>query len=61
MALRTSKQIEQYEVTVSATVDIDTYFKMKFAAERGGYKNMSNYIASMFKEYFLQEEMSTEQ
>ena len=55
--IRTSKQIETDKVNIAATVDLDTYFRIKFAAERGGYKNMSNYIASMFKEHFLQEEI----
>lgn len=59
--MKTSKQIDKEKVTVAATVDVDTYFKMKFAAERAGYKDMSNYIADKFRNLFLQEELSAKQ
>ena len=56
--MKTSKQIDKEKVTVAATVDVDTYFKMKFAAEKEGYNDMSNYIWDKFRNYFLQNEMS---
>lgn len=59
--MKTSKQIDKEKVTVAATVDIDTYFRMKFAAEAAGYNDMSNYIADMFRNHFVKEGYSDKQ
>lgn len=42
--MRTTKQLEKENVVISVEVPVEAYFRMKFEAERLGYKDMSKYL-----------------
>ena len=52
--MKTSKQIENELVMCSFTAPAELYFKMKFEAEKLGYKDMAKYYRDHFKTHFVE-------
>ena len=52
--MKTSKQIENELVMCSFTAPAELYFKMKFEAEKLGYKDMAKYYRDHFKTHFIE-------
>ena len=52
--MKTSKQIENELVMCSFTAPAELYFKMKFEAEKLGYKDMAKYYRDSFRSHFVE-------
>lgn len=52
--MKTTKQIDNMTVQITAPIPVDIYFRMKFEAEDSGYTDMAKYIRAHFINYFTE-------